>query len=126
MAKEKFVRDKPHVNIGTIGHIEGGDTLGEDRGGGWLRGVWLWSVRLGNRPLLPVPAFVLVLVAVLLVLVAGHLLVLRSRQLDLHESGLGHPADRQPALPTAGQQRLQVGCAIHRLVVDVRDDLVGL
>ncbi|MBE2223081.1 MAG: elongation factor Tu, partial [Anaerolineae bacterium] len=22
MAKEKFVREKPHVNIGTIGHVD--------------------------------------------------------------------------------------------------------
>ena len=26
MAKEKFVRNKPHVNIGTIGHIDHGKT----------------------------------------------------------------------------------------------------
>ncbi|MFH1641092.1 MAG: GTP-binding protein, partial [Candidatus Omnitrophota bacterium] len=26
MAKEKFVRTKPHVNIGTIGHIDHGKT----------------------------------------------------------------------------------------------------
>jgi len=26
MAKAKFVRDKPHVNIGTIGHIDHGKT----------------------------------------------------------------------------------------------------
>ncbi|MGB3713542.1 MAG: GTP-binding protein, partial [Candidatus Promineifilaceae bacterium] len=26
MAKEKFVRDKPHCNIGTIGHIDHGKT----------------------------------------------------------------------------------------------------
>jgi elongation factor Tu len=26
MAKEKFVRDKPHVNVGTIGHIDHGKT----------------------------------------------------------------------------------------------------
>ncbi|NLF63352.1 MAG: elongation factor Tu, partial [Chloroflexi bacterium] len=26
MAKEKFVRAKPHVNIGTIGHIDHGKT----------------------------------------------------------------------------------------------------
>ena len=26
MAKEKFVRGKPHVNIGTIGHIDHGKT----------------------------------------------------------------------------------------------------
>ncbi|HSM55638.1 MAG TPA: GTP-binding protein, partial [Candidatus Sulfomarinibacteraceae bacterium] len=26
MGKEKFVRDKPHVNIGTIGHIDHGKT----------------------------------------------------------------------------------------------------
>ena len=26
MAKEKFERDKPHVNIGTIGHVDHGKT----------------------------------------------------------------------------------------------------
>ena len=26
MAKEKFIRTKPHVNIGTIGHIDHGKT----------------------------------------------------------------------------------------------------
>ncbi|MFA5320912.1 MAG: GTP-binding protein, partial [Candidatus Omnitrophota bacterium] len=26
MAKEKFVRSKPHANIGTIGHIDHGKT----------------------------------------------------------------------------------------------------
>ncbi len=26
MAKEKFVRDKPHVNVGTIGHVDNGKT----------------------------------------------------------------------------------------------------
>ncbi|MGA7188352.1 MAG: hypothetical protein WBY66_07620, partial [Candidatus Acidiferrales bacterium] len=26
MAKEKFERNKPHVNIGTIGHIDHGKT----------------------------------------------------------------------------------------------------
>ncbi|NLY94409.1 MAG: elongation factor Tu, partial [Myxococcales bacterium] len=26
MAKEKFVRSKPHVNVGTIGHIDHGKT----------------------------------------------------------------------------------------------------
>ncbi len=26
MGKEKFVRDKPHVNVGTIGHIDHGKT----------------------------------------------------------------------------------------------------
>ncbi|MDY3947360.1 MAG: GTP-binding protein, partial [Ezakiella sp.] len=26
MAKEKFVRTKPHVNIGTIGHVDHGKT----------------------------------------------------------------------------------------------------
>src|SRR6187397_111715 len=26
MSKEKFVRDKPHVNIGTIGHVDHGKT----------------------------------------------------------------------------------------------------
>src|SRR5699024_7583287 len=42
MAKEKFTRDKPHVNIGTIGHVDHGKTtltaaitkvLGEQSGG---------------------------------------------------------------------------------------------
>ncbi|MCM8821552.1 MAG: GTP-binding protein, partial [Candidatus Omnitrophica bacterium] len=26
MAKDKFVRSKPHVNIGTIGHVDHGKT----------------------------------------------------------------------------------------------------
>jgi elongation factor Tu len=26
MAKEKFIRNKPHVNIGTIGHVDHGKT----------------------------------------------------------------------------------------------------
>ena len=26
MAKEKFVRDKPHINVGTIGHVDHGKT----------------------------------------------------------------------------------------------------
>ncbi|MBI4705216.1 MAG: elongation factor Tu, partial [Deltaproteobacteria bacterium] len=26
MAKEKFVRNKPHLNVGTIGHIDHGKT----------------------------------------------------------------------------------------------------
>ena len=26
MAKQKFVRNKPHVNIGTIGHVDNGKT----------------------------------------------------------------------------------------------------
>ena len=26
MAKEKFARTKPHVNVGTIGHIDNGKT----------------------------------------------------------------------------------------------------
>ena len=26
MAKEKFIKDKPHVNIGTIGHVDHGKT----------------------------------------------------------------------------------------------------
>ena len=26
MAKEKFVREKPHVNVGTIGHVDHGKT----------------------------------------------------------------------------------------------------
>ena len=27
MSKEKFVRNKPHCNIGTIGHVDHGKTL---------------------------------------------------------------------------------------------------
>ena len=37
MAKEKFDRSKPHVNVGTIGHIDHGKTTldgGADEGGG--------------------------------------------------------------------------------------------
>ena len=26
MAKEKFTRDKPHINVGTIGHVDHGKT----------------------------------------------------------------------------------------------------
>ena len=26
MAKEKFIRDKPHINVGTIGHVDHGKT----------------------------------------------------------------------------------------------------
>ncbi len=26
MSKEKFVRNKPHVNVGTIGHVDHGKT----------------------------------------------------------------------------------------------------
>jgi elongation factor Tu len=26
MAKQKFIRDKPHVNVGTIGHVDHGKT----------------------------------------------------------------------------------------------------
>ncbi len=26
MAKEKFVRDKPHLNVGTVGHVDHGKT----------------------------------------------------------------------------------------------------
>ena len=26
MAKEEFVRDRPHVNVGTIGHVDHGKT----------------------------------------------------------------------------------------------------
>jgi len=26
MAKEKFERKKPHVNVGTIGHVDDGET----------------------------------------------------------------------------------------------------
>ena len=36
MAKAKFERTKPHVNIGTIGHIDHGKTT-------LTAGVWEWS-----------------------------------------------------------------------------------
>ena len=26
MAKEKFIRDKPHMNVGTVGHVDHGKT----------------------------------------------------------------------------------------------------
>ena len=26
MAKEKFIRDKPHLNVGTVGHVDHGKT----------------------------------------------------------------------------------------------------
>ncbi|MGA7741260.1 MAG: GTP-binding protein, partial [Polyangia bacterium] len=26
MAKEKFIRNKPHLNVGTIGHVDHGKT----------------------------------------------------------------------------------------------------
>ncbi|MCH7521323.1 MAG: elongation factor Tu, partial [Candidatus Marinimicrobia bacterium] len=26
MAKEKYIRNKPHVNVGTIGHVDHGKT----------------------------------------------------------------------------------------------------
>ena len=26
MAKQKFIRDKPHLNVGTIGHVDHGKT----------------------------------------------------------------------------------------------------
>ncbi|MDR0291669.1 MAG: elongation factor Tu, partial [Elusimicrobium sp.] len=26
MSKEKFIRNKPHVNVGTIGHVDHGKT----------------------------------------------------------------------------------------------------
>ncbi len=37
MAKEKFERNKPHVNIGTIGHIDHGKARNYDCG--FARGV---------------------------------------------------------------------------------------
>ncbi len=38
MSKEKFERTKPHVNVGTIGHVEDDADGGDDedlRGGSW-------------------------------------------------------------------------------------------
>ena len=31
MSKEKFVRNKPHCNIGTIGHVDHGKTIIAER-----------------------------------------------------------------------------------------------
>jgi translation elongation factor EF-Tu-like GTPase len=31
MAKQKFERTKPHLNVGTIGHIDHGSTTGRRR-----------------------------------------------------------------------------------------------
>uniref|UniRef100_UPI002456EDFF GTP-binding protein n=1 Tax=Nocardia wallacei TaxID=480035 RepID=UPI002456EDFF len=44
MAKQVFVRTKPHLNIGTMGHVDHGKTtltgaptqLGAGPGGGWV------------------------------------------------------------------------------------------
>ena len=38
MAKEKFERNKPHVNVGTIGHIDHGKTGTELRARRWVVG----------------------------------------------------------------------------------------
>ncbi len=45
MAKEKFVRNKPHLNIGTIGHIDHGKTtltaaITEDTCETWRSGLY--------------------------------------------------------------------------------------
>ena len=53
MAKEKFSRSKPHVNVGTIGHVDHGKTTlnngkgkifafqaARKRGDDWTRGPW--------------------------------------------------------------------------------------
>ena len=42
MAKQKFVRNKPHVNVGTIGHIDHGKTTldGGHHQGAWRRQSW--------------------------------------------------------------------------------------
>ena len=42
MAKEKFERTKPHVNIGTIGHVDHGKTTLSQR-------YWLLRVRLNSK-----------------------------------------------------------------------------
>ena len=44
MSKEKFERNKPHVNIGTMGHIDHGKTTSdgcdlEDAVGAWVGGL---------------------------------------------------------------------------------------
>ena len=42
MAKEHFERTKPHVNIGTIGHVDHGKTTLNSRAGN--SGSFLWAL----------------------------------------------------------------------------------
>ena len=43
MAKEKFERNKPHVNIGTIGHVDHGKTT-------LTAAPWCWPPAAMPRP----------------------------------------------------------------------------
>ena len=61
MAKGKFERTKPHVNVGTIGHVDHGKTtltaaltkVGAERFGGEFKdysAIDLWSRKIKERP----------------------------------------------------------------------------
>ena len=57
MAKEKFDRSKPHVNVGTIGHIDHGKTTltaaltKVDGAKGWGEGIARGWMGVGNEGL---------------------------------------------------------------------------
>ena len=74
MAKQKFERTKPHVNVGTIGHIDHGKTtltaaitkvLSEQGTGTAARDfASIWSYVLNSPPNRSAPTFVSVAVSV--------------------------------------------------------------
>src|SRR5476649_110119 len=41
MAKAKFERNKPHCNIGTIGHVDAGIRISMDGRGRWMDNVFI-------------------------------------------------------------------------------------